>query len=51
MERYRAIEILMGQIEVNKEWLKGMESEEDRRPFEELIDALEMGIDALKEGE
>jgi hypothetical protein len=48
MDNKRAIELLKGQIEINQEWLKGMESEEDRKPFEELIEALEVAIDSIK---
>lgn len=47
MDNKRAIELLKGQIEINQEWLKGMESEEDRKPFEELIEALEIAVDSI----
>lgn len=49
MDNKRAIELLKGQIEINQEWLKGIDSPEERKPFEELIAALDMGANALKE--
>ena len=48
MDNKRAIELLKGQIEINQEWLKGMESEEDKKPFEELIEALEIAVDSIR---
>ena len=49
MDKNRAIKLLNRQIEINKKWLEGMKTAEDRKGFEDIIEALKMGVSALKE--